>query len=488
MLSSWGYTAGMSHVTVSPGSGRLPVAPLAVCAGVAILALVIATQNPLLSVAAIASALVVAVILRWPVAGLLLLIPSVPFQSLRSFSLGPFPASSTELLLGLTFLSWLLRVLLNRQQRLGPMPLLPPLLLFLTGIVLSFLAIIAAPVGQSSLVLGFKELVKWVELLLAYVLATNLLTTRRELLLAAYLLVAGAAVEAAVGLAQFVLRKGPPSFLIHGVFMRAYGTFDQPNPFAGYLNLALPLAAALLVANVRRPAGRWLFFATTTIAAAVLASLSRGAWLALFVAAVVLLDRGGRRSRALVGLGVGCVIIGAWLYAVHLLPASLTVRISTALAIANVDVLHPTPATFSAAQRLAYWIAGEHMFTDHWLLGVGMGNYGAVYPQYALTGWDLGLAHAHDYYLNQAVETGIVGLGTYLIFLFVAFRHLWTCVNRTRDAVLRAIAAGVLGMLITLSVHNSLDDLYVHGTVVQIATMLAMAGLAARLGDEARGR
>src|SRR5581483_9046082 len=110
-------------------------------------------------------------------------------------------------------------------------------------------------------------------------------------------------------------------------------------------------------------------------------------------------------------------------------------------------VLHPTPATFSAAQRLAYWIAGEHMFADHWLLGVGMGNYGAVYPEYALPGWNIELAHAHDYYLNQAVETGVIGLGTYLIFLVAAFRYLWSCVASTSDPVLRAIAIGVLGML-----------------------------------------
>jgi O-antigen ligase len=288
-------------------------------------------------------------------------------------------------------------------------------------------------------------------------------------------------VEALVGLYQFLRKVGPPSFLIHHLFMRAYGSFAQPNPFAGYLNMGVVLTVGLALVYLRRPNGRWLLPAALAILAAIAGSLSRSAWLALAVGLVLLLDRGGKRSRTVIGFGVALAILAAWLYAVQLLPGSLSARVSTAFDIANVDVLHPTPATFSAAQRLAFWISGERMFVDHWLLGVGMGNFGIVYPHYALPGWDVDLQHAHDYYLNQAVETGVVGLGTYLVFLFSAFRLLWTPSARVRDPLLRAIVLGALGMLITLSVHNLLDDLYVHGTVVQIALLLAMAGVAIRL-------
>lgn len=66
--------------------------------------------------------------------------------------------------------------------------------------------------------------------------------------LVACLLLAPAA-EAALGLAQFVRGYGPPSFrLAAGLpFVRAYGTIGQPNSFAGYLNMAWPLALALAV-------------------------------------------------------------------------------------------------------------------------------------------------------------------------------------------------------------------------------------------------
>lgn len=465
----------------APEPRRLPIAPLLGVLGILAVAFAIAWLSPSYGLAVTLGALLVAAILRWPLLGLCLLIPSVPFQSLRSFNLGPFPASSTELLVGVTLVAWLLQVIMARRRRFAPMPLLPPLLLFLTGITLSFLAIVSAPPDQSSLVWGFKELVKWVELVVVYVLACNLLTTRRQLRLAAILIVASTAVEAQIGLAQFVLKIGPPSFLIHHLFMRAYGTFAQPNPFAGYLNMGVLLAIGLAVVFARQRGGRWLILAAAMILIAIVCSLSRSAWLALAVAAVLLLDRGGSRSRTLVGFGVAAAVIVVWLFAIHLVPGSVSTRVIAAFDIYDVDVLHPTPATFSAAQRLAFWIAGENMFTSHWLLGIGMGNFGIVYPHYAVPGWNVGLDHAHDYYLNQAVETGLVGLGTYLVFLFSAFRLLWRPLATIHDPLLHAIVAGALGMLITLSVHNLLDDLYVHGTVVQIALLLAMAGVAIRL-------
>ncbi len=446
------------------------------------IALVVATTSPFVALAVVAGAVVAVAIFMHPQMGVYLLIPSVPFQSLRSFDLGPFPASVTELLVGVTALAWLARVCVERKRGGASLPLLPAMLLFVLGIVASFLSILAEPPENSSLVWGFKELVKWAELVIVYVLAANLLRSRRELQIATGFIIASGLAEALIGLAQFVTRRGPPSFLIHNIFLRAYGTFGQPNPFAGYLNMVIVLTVAVAVAVQFGRTRQVLGLVALAILAAIVVSLSRGAWLALGVTAVVLLDRGGPRTRTVVGFGLAFAICIAWLFALNLAPASLVTSIVSALDIANVDVLHPTPQTFSAAQRLAFWIAGYNMFTDHWLLGVGMGNFGLQYPLYALPGWNQELSHAHDYYLNQAVETGVVGLASYLVFLGVTLRLLWRWSVSVHDRFLRAIIFGALGMLVTLSVHNFFDDLYVHGTVALIAILLAMAGTASRLG------
>ncbi|MCL4544309.1 MAG: O-antigen ligase family protein [Chloroflexi bacterium] len=457
-------------------SSLIPLASVSV-----IVALILGIANPIYAAVAVVGIVVTGLIFWRPVIGLLLLLVSVPFQSLKSVHVSAFPISSTEVLFALTMVAWLLRVVIRREQRFLAMPLLPALLLFIFGIVCSFLSIISAPPGQSSFAWGFKELVKWIELVVTYVLATNLFTTRKQLLVGASLITACAVIEAVIGAYQFVRRVGPPSFLIHGLFMRAYGTFAQPNPYGGFLNFSIILVFALAIAYWHKPVGKLLLLSGLALVGAVLISLSRSAWLALLIAFAIVFDRGGRTTRILLGLGVVLFVLIAWFYVLGILPASLSGRITAAFDVSNVNVLRPTPATFSVAQRLAFWIAGWHMFQGHWLLGVGIGNFGFAYPHYALPGWQQNLEHAHDYYLNQAVETGVLGLGTYLIWLGNALRLAWYTSGEVRDPVLRALAIGVLGMLVTLSIHNFLDDLFVHGTVVQIAIMLAWLSVVRRL-------
>ncbi len=58
-----------------------------------------------------------------------------------------------------------------------------------------------------------------------------------------------------MGLVQSVRFIGPAHFMIGGVLMQAYGTFEQPNPFGGYLGLHFPVAIALIFFGL--PPGAW---------------------------------------------------------------------------------------------------------------------------------------------------------------------------------------------------------------------------------------
>src|SRR5262249_33318021 len=144
--------------------------------------------------------------------------------------------------------------------------------------------------------------------------------TERQLRLLVMALCAAGAAEASIGIAQFITRTGPPSFAI-GPFLRAYGTFGQPNPFAGYLAMVLPLALSLAFAwgnplprrraagprlATRAPGLGWLAFslaAAGLVGLAIVMSLSRGAWLGVVVglAAIGLLL--SRRAATLLAIG-----------------------------------------------------------------------------------------------------------------------------------------------------------------------------------------
>ena len=96
---------------------------------------------------------------------------------------------------------------------------------------------------------AIKELLRWSEAFLIWLMVLALARRPWQIAgLIACLLLAPAA-EALVGVAQFLTGNGPPSFRIAPTlpFVRAYGTIGQPNSFAGYMNMAWPLALALAV-------------------------------------------------------------------------------------------------------------------------------------------------------------------------------------------------------------------------------------------------
>ena len=96
---------------------------------------------------------------------------------------------------------------------------------------------------------------------------------------------------------------------------------------------------------------------------------------------------------------------------------------------------------------------------------------------YNLAGWQESLGHAHNFPLNVWAETGVIGLAAYLTFLAAA---IWTCWRAAQvcgargDVAARAVALGVLGVLLAKLTHEMLDDLWVHGMGVQVAMLLAM--------------
>ena len=355
------------------------------------------------------------------------------------------------------------------------------------------LSLLVATSRTSSL----KEIVKWSEVLAVVALTLWQMHSPRRVHLVAWTLIAAGLVEALIGYGQWALASGDlgPG----GASIRVFGTFAQPNPFAGYLNFALPLALALtLFAHDARE--RWVAGgASVLLLGAQTLANSRGGLLGLVAAIVVIAAVGWRRERlvaivAAVGIPLGLI---AWF--AHLIPNRIETALVRQVRVGSIgDICQPNNANFSTVERLVHWIAGLRMFAANPLLGVGAGNYNAAYPRYtpSLTCWPEGLGQAHNYYINVAAETGILGL---LAFLAVVAAVLWlgwsashphSDAGRQTTAVApwavpsRALAIGLFAVLVALCVHNLTDDLFVHAMELQFA-MCAGLLLAMRSQDRA---
>ena len=470
---------------------------------------------PLAAALAVGSAALLLILLR-PHYGLYLLIFAIPFGSLKEIGVGGFTAGATELLVALTLAAWLAQRMARRELEIETTPLMLPMALLLGVILLSSSA-------ARSLPLALKETLKWLELFITYFLVANGLPGREAGVMAALLLLAGAA-EALVGLGGSLLRMGPPSYaILGGRLYRAFGTFGQPNPFGGYINLVWPLASSValgLLLEVRTRTGELrgtggnsgvatmaLLFALGLLLSALLLSWSRGAWMSAGAAVAVVaaawswtliagrFSRGQSRQmrgRALgllwLGLVLGSLLILAG--ALDRLPPTVTARLGSGvwefatLDVGNVEV---TDENFATVERLAHWQAALGMWRDHPWLGVGIGNYTAAYPQYALPRWGDPLGHAHNYYLNIAAEAGLLGLVAYLLFLATALWQAWRAALRASHPLARGVAIGVLGLLAALAIHSLFDNLYVHGMGAQVGITLGLVHLVARPSDEGEG-
>jgi len=451
-----------------------------------LLAWFLATAPLPIAALAVGGAIAGVLVLIRPTWGLYGLAFAVPFGALRETTLGPARLGGTEVWLAFVLAAWLAQRASRHHFGNLSVPLRWPLAAFIGLALFSTL-------WATSLEASLKELIKWGEVGVLYLFIASEVEKKEVLPIALAMALAGA-LAAAQGIFQAVTHSGPAGFLFPlagHVFLRAYGTFEQPNPYAGYLGLTAPLAYGILL-GVWSPgasAGKGILrlrrqVVLTVVAGAALGlmtvamllTLSRGGWMGFAAAALIVSVLVSRRTAALLTLGIFLGSAALLLSSFHVLPPSLVQRATNFVPyLGDWDITRivVTPQNFALVERLAHWRAGWLMFMAHPWTGVGFGNYPAAYPLFAMPDWTDPLGHAHNYYLNVLAELGLGGLLAYLALWAAAFRLAWLAVRRS-SGVERGIAVGILGVLIHLSVHNLVDNLFVHAMYLQVAMVLGL--------------
>lgn len=454
---------------------------------------------------------VVWTILR-PITALYLLPIAIPWGSLDPINLGGLSLNSADILVFLLAIGWLmsftLRPYIKQGSMAGPLDrtgFTIPRYLASALIFLLFTMILSTTV-TTSITLSLKEIVKWLEVVIVVFVGSQYIRTPRQLWTILTIMFLAAISQAAMGYIQYFFNIGPQSF-IRDASLRVYGTFGQPNPYAGYINMTLLVAIALMLL-----AGNWktcILAALTTLALAPLVvppiwfTQSKGGIVAFTAAIIALIVLGFPRLRKLMAsAGVLVLCVGA-AYLAGLIPDRYIAPVMRLVGLTNISFTTPNPQDFATAERIAHWIAGIRMFETHPFLGVGIGNYPAAYHLYYLTIFVNDLGHAHDYYINIAAEAGLVGLTALLLFLlamFVAGGRSFRTISKLRLQLkerrpaagtssltaakttellrtlttYRALAVGLLAALLTVCVHNLVDNLYVHSMTNLFALLLIL--------------
>jgi O-antigen ligase len=225
---------------------------------------------------------------------------------------------------------------------------------------------------------------------------------------------------------------------------------------------------------------------TVLLTVALYLTQSRGGQIALIVTLLFIITVGIPCLRSLLVAGAIVVLGTLGAYCAGFVPERFIMPILKQLGLAGISLTAPTDNDFSTAERIAHWISGINMFLDHPFFGVGIGNYAVAYPHYFVTVFPEPLGHAHNYYINIAAEAGIFGLAGFLLFLlatFVAGGYSLQRVNQDLQQKLklsstltndRALVIGLLAALLSVCVHNMVDNLFVHSMTNLFALFLVM--------------
>ncbi len=422
-----------------------------------------------------------------PGIGLIVTLSAGPWAAwMNTYYPGLLPIDIGQITIALTLAAWGLGGLARRTFTLPKSPLLIPLVIFVGWAAVTML-------WAPDLAFGLPEVLKWIEVVLMLLFALDLAQRRGfQWIIVAVLMTM--TLQAGVGIYEARLRgTGPLGFRLSEGVYRAYGTFEQPNPFAGFIGLGLPVAIALMTYCVLRIpfslrttqyARRFRHFAQLAIygiialllAAALYLSFSRGAWLGAVAAVGAMMAFAPRR----LWIGLGLVAIAAamliGLSNAGLLPSAISERLADAGDLFQFRDVRGAPindTNYALIERQAHWQAALNMITDHPWTGVGFSNYQPVYEQYRLLNWPMPLGHAHNIYLNIAAETGLPGLAAYLFLWGTIFAVTFQTIRWTHG-LNRAIAIGLMGTWVHLSVHMLVDNLYVDNTHLMIGALFGL--------------
>ena len=263
---------------------------------------------------------------------------------------------------------------------------------------------------------------------------------------------------------------------VGGVY-RARGTFDHPNTLGMYLNMYLPILFAYLL-NVRDRLRIPLILVFGLGAGAVVLTLSRGSWVAMFVALAIVTPLSfvlRLHPQKLVILGLMALLAVP--------PGILAVQ-------KMVRRIEEAPAA-SGEARHNFNDTAREMAADRFL-GVGINNYSygteaTIYSEPYEGGLDEG-GLCHNLYYLILGETGWFGLCTFVLTLATAYMGIGRFIFFHRSEDLRSVwMVGWLAGLTTAVVQSSLEWALLQTTLsFSFFGLLGVAAAIPRMASGAR--
>ena len=307
---------------------------------------------------------------------------------------------------------------------------------------------------------------------------------------------------ALIGLALFESLYGLAQYLggwqfIWGYRRRFYtgsatGTYINHNHFAGLLEMILPFCVALAMYqwntvaghSRRRPLRHFLerlgepdvmkgvvlalvavlFFVAIVFSFSRMGLISASVSLAVLAALAWLGRRLGRGDAKIV---VACLAVGV----------AVAAWIGPGPVVEHFEQLsHDEPLAAGTSEgRMALWHDAAELIRAHPLTGAGLGCFEFAFTRVQSTQLTLVIDHAHNDYIELAVELGVPAAALLVFLLFFAVVRALRNALRTQSRLNRALGSGAAAGAIALLVHSAADfNLYIPANALVFAVVLAI--------------
>ena len=289
------------------------------------------------------------------------------------------------------------------------------------------------------------------------------LDSRRRLLVFALALVVCGLLEALIGLGIYWSGMADTTVQIDSRdTIGPVGTFISRNHFAGFLEMALAMNTGLILiyyksqsigsgwrASVRDLSGEllsirgFLLMGQLVIFAALILSGSRGGVLAFLIASIVV--------GASLAFHHGAAVLRAWI------PIALT-AIGAVFWFGGGAFLNRIGTLGLSNNRLDLVDVGIGIITDYPITGSGAGTFRWIFPLYKDARFGgLFYEHAHNDYLEIAIEQGLLGLLMFLSLTGLLLFRTYRAYCERHDRLARSVSLGAMIAGVSILSHSMID-------------------------------
>ena len=318
------------------------------------------------------------------------------------FFLPIFPPISIFALICALFL-WVIRLKLDKNFKIRPLPFDLPVMLFL---LISTVSVIFSPVRNFFLFYNFFTLAG-IYILSYFIIGQNIRSPEqinffvKSAAFSTFFVVMGGFFQYIFGV-DISDMKWIDGEVFPELRKRVFSTLENPNVLAGYLDVIISIALGILAKFGDKKQKILILTAIFFMTACLAMTYSRGAFLTL----------------ALIFFIYG--VIQDW--RILLLFSSLILLILYSDTTFSDRIISIFTDTLDSSEglRIGIWVSTIPMIADHPFTGVGWGAFQFIYPKYNyyLADTSITIFHAHNIYLNTAAEIGIIGALAYFWYFF----------------------------------------------------------------------